>query len=140
VLAEARRRNAALGHENLGALSESHGFLAQRPPEHDLPAPHEACVAAVGELPDLCRTLRVRRRLEALPELDASVEALDGRHLLRAASVLGLAKGAQAADAAYLNAAKTLVASGVRAFELHEADVLIRGARRCSTRYADCPR
>ena len=90
VLAAAEERNATLGHENLGALSAVHGFLARRPPEHDLPAPHDAWVAAVDELPDLCRTLRLRARLEELPLLDASEEALEDRHLLRAASVLGL--------------------------------------------------
>ena len=90
ALAEATNRNSALGHENLGPLSESHGFLAQRVPEHDLPCPHDAWVEAVDELPELCRTLRVRPRLEELPALDASAESLEDRHLLRAASVLGL--------------------------------------------------
>ena len=90
VLAEAASRNAALGHENAGPLSESHGFLAQRAPRHDLPPPHDAWVAAVDELPDLCSSLRLRQRLDELPLLDASPDALDDRHLLRAASVLGL--------------------------------------------------
>jgi cytochrome b involved in lipid metabolism len=90
VLAQATSRNTAAGNENLGPLSDSHGFLSRRPPEHDLPSPHDAWVAAVDELPDLCRTLRVRPRLEELPALDASADSLDDRHLLRAASVLGL--------------------------------------------------
>ena len=90
VLAEAASRNAALGHENAGPLSESHGFLARCAPRHDLPPPHDAWVAAVDELPDLCSSLRLRRRLDELPLLDASPDALDDRHLLRAASVLGL--------------------------------------------------
>ena len=90
VLAAASRRNAASGHENLGPLSESHGFLSQRVPEHDLPPPFDAWVAAVDELPELCRTLRIRARLEELPVLDASAGSLDDRHLLRAASVIGL--------------------------------------------------
>ena len=90
ALAEATSRNSELGHENLGPLSESHGFLAQRSPEHDLPRPYDAWVEAVDELPELCRTLRVRPRLEELPALDASAESLEDRHLLRAASVLGL--------------------------------------------------
>ena len=90
VLAAATSRNAAAGHENAGPLSESHGFLSQRQPEHDLPPPHDAWVEAVDELPELCRTLRVRPRLEELPALDASADSLEERHLLRAASVLGL--------------------------------------------------
>jgi cytochrome b involved in lipid metabolism len=90
VLAEATSRNAALEHENAGPLSESHGFLAQRAPRHDLPPPYDAWVAAVDELPELCSSLRLRARLDGLPLLDASPDALDDRHLLRAASVLGL--------------------------------------------------
>ena len=90
VLAAAERRNAELGHENLGPLSESHGFLSRRVPEHDLPAPYDAWVAAADELPELCRKLRVRPRLDGLPLLDAAADALADRHLLRAAGVLGL--------------------------------------------------
>ena len=90
VLEEAARRNASLGHENLGSLSESHGFVSIRPPLHDLPAPHDAWVEAADELPELCRTLTVRHRLDELPLLDASLEALADRDLLRAASVIGL--------------------------------------------------
>ena len=90
VLEEAVRRNASLGHENLGSLSESHGFVSIRPPSHDLPAPQNAWVEAADELPELCRTLTVRRRLDELPLLDASPAALADRDLLRAASVVGL--------------------------------------------------
>ena len=90
VLAEASSRNEGLGHENLGPLSESHGFLSRRRPQHDLPPPYDAWVAALDELPELCRSLRVRARLEELPVLDASAGSLDDRDLLRAASVLGL--------------------------------------------------
>jgi sulfite reductase alpha subunit-like flavoprotein len=90
VLEEVARRNASLGHENLGPLSESHGFVSTSPPMHDLPAPHDAWVEAADELPELCRTLRVRLRLDELPLLDASPAALADRDLLRAASVIGL--------------------------------------------------
>jgi sulfite reductase (NADPH) flavoprotein alpha-component len=90
VLEEAGRRNASLGHENLGPLSESHGFVGVRPPVHDLPAPHDAWVEAADELPELCRALTVRRRLDELPRLDASAEELADRDLLRAASLIGL--------------------------------------------------
>ena len=90
VLEEAAGRNASLGHENLGPLSESHGFVSIRPPSHDLAIPHDAWVEAADELPELCRTLTVRHRLDELPLLDASTEALADRDLLRAASVIGL--------------------------------------------------
>ena len=42
------------------------------------------------ELPELVSTLRLRRRLDALPRLDASARSLDDRHLLRASSVITL--------------------------------------------------
>jgi sulfite reductase alpha subunit-like flavoprotein len=90
VLGEAARRNASLGHENLGPLSVKRGFVGTIPPSHDLPAPHDAWVEATDELPELCRALTVRRRLDDLPLLDASPEALADRDLLRAASVIGL--------------------------------------------------
>jgi sulfite reductase alpha subunit-like flavoprotein len=90
VLEEAGRRNASLGHENLGPLSESHGFVSIRPPVHDLPAPHDAWVEAADELPELCKSLTVRRRLDELSLLDASPEALADGDLPRAASVIGL--------------------------------------------------
>jgi sulfite reductase (NADPH) flavoprotein alpha-component len=90
VLADAESRNATLGHENFGSLSHSHGFVTVVPPRHDLPPPHSAWIEAADELPELCRSLRVRRRLEELPLLDASPASLDDRDLLRAASVVGL--------------------------------------------------
>lgn len=90
VLEEAALRNDSLGHENLGSLSESHGFVTVHPPAHDLPPPFDAWVEAADELPELCRTLKVRSRLDELPLLDASPEALEDRDLLRAASLIGL--------------------------------------------------
>lgn len=39
VLQQASLTNAALGHENLGPLSEAHGFISARPPIVDLPPP-----------------------------------------------------------------------------------------------------
>ena len=43
-----------------------------------------------AELPALYRTLSVRRRVEALPLLDASVDRLHDSELLRAASLLSI--------------------------------------------------
>jgi sulfite reductase alpha subunit-like flavoprotein len=90
VLVEAGRRNAELGHENLGPLSEKHGFSASEPPPRHLPGEHAAWTQAAEELPELTRTLTIRGRLEEIPLLDASPDALDDRYLLRAASVIGL--------------------------------------------------
>lgn len=90
VLEEITRRNAALGHENLGPLSERNGFIPLSAPPHDLPGPHAVWVQAADELPELISSLTLRRRLEELPLLDASPASLEDRSLLRAASVLGL--------------------------------------------------
>lgn len=90
VLDEAGRRNAELGHENNGPLSVEFGFVSSEPPPHHLPEPHDAWVQAADELPSLCRSLSIRKRLDDVPLLDASVDSLDDRVLLRAASVIGL--------------------------------------------------
>lgn len=90
VLQQASLTNAALGHENLGPLSEAHGFISARPPIVDLPPPFDAWTEAAAALPELCDTLRLRRALDALPRLEPSPERLPDRYLMRAASVIGL--------------------------------------------------
>ncbi|MDB5519297.1 MAG: Sulfite reductase flavoprotein alpha-component, partial [Tardiphaga sp.] len=90
VLRQAEATNAALGHVNLGALSESHGFVSATPPIVDLPAPFSAWTDAAASLPAMCDGMIVRRTLDKLPLLDASPEALSDRYLMRASSVLGL--------------------------------------------------
>jgi sulfite reductase alpha subunit-like flavoprotein len=90
VLQQAEATNAALGHVNLGALSESHGFVSATPPIVDLPAPFSAWTDAAASLPTMCDGMVVRRTLDKLPLLNASPEALPDRYLMRASSVLGL--------------------------------------------------
>ena len=90
ILRQAEATNAALGHVNLGALSESHGFVSATPPIVDLPPPYNAWTDAAASLPELCDGMIVRRTLEKLPLLDASPEALPDKYLMRASSVLGL--------------------------------------------------
>ena len=90
VLQQAEATNAALGHVNLGALSESHGFVSTMPPIVDLPAPFSAWTDAAASLPTMCDGMVVRRTLDKLPLLNASPETLPDRYLMRASSVLGL--------------------------------------------------
>lgn len=90
VLDQARAIHAALGHENLGPLSETHGFVSTRPPLVELPAPFDAWTQAAAELPALCDGLRVRRVVDQLPRLSPTHDRLDDRYLMRAASVVGL--------------------------------------------------
>lgn len=90
VLRSAELCNRTLGHENLGFLSEAHGFMPTTPPSLGL-NPDFACWDQVAvELPSLYRQLSVRPTLEALPVLDASADVLPDHDLLRAACVLGM--------------------------------------------------
>jgi sulfite reductase alpha subunit-like flavoprotein len=77
-----------LGHENLGFLSERHGFMPREPPLLALPPGFAPWDAAAAALPDLYRTCSVRDAIDALPVIDAV--ALDDRHLLRASTILSI--------------------------------------------------
>lgn len=89
VLNRAAELREALGHDNLGTLSETHGFVARESLAERLPASHAAWDEVVAELPTLYRTLGLRRAVDALPLLPADAEHLPDAHLLRAAAVLG---------------------------------------------------
>ncbi len=90
VLAAASAANARSGHENLGSLSLEHGFLPAQPPLGALPASHRAWDALAEQLPQLYRTQRIRRALEALEELPADAESLPHAYLLRASALLSI--------------------------------------------------
>lgn len=90
VLRQAEATNAALGHVNLGALSESHGFISAAQPIVDLPRPFDAWTDAAASLPQLCDRMIVRRALDRLPVLDPSLDALPDTYLMRASSVIGV--------------------------------------------------
>ncbi|MDH6574657.1 cytochrome b5 domain-containing protein [Kitasatospora sp. MAP5-34] len=88
VLTSATATNQRLGHENLGFLSESHGFMPVRPPLAQLPGAFAVWDEIAAQLPELTRTLRVRPALRRLPVLDAAAEQLPDEALLRASVVL----------------------------------------------------
>lgn len=90
VLLRAEQTSYELGHENLGFLSESHGFMPRDEPSRQLPPAFTAWDQAAAELPQLYASLRLRRTLDALPLLDASEASLPDRDLLRAAAVLAI--------------------------------------------------
>src|SRR5690349_8291021 len=58
VLSNAIATTQSLGHENLGFLSETHGFMPSQPPLRKLPATYQAWDEMVENLPELYRTLR----------------------------------------------------------------------------------
>lgn len=90
VLQRAEAQNRDLGHENLGFLSESHGFMPIRPPLTSLPASHAAWDELVADLPRRFRTMSLRRDLETLPVLGAAEAELPDEFLLRASSILSI--------------------------------------------------
>ncbi len=90
ILAEAEATNERLGHENLGFLSESHGFLPREPPLLELSSSHETWDDVAAQLPELFRTLALRPTLGAMPVLGAGEDELSDRDLLRASVILSI--------------------------------------------------
>jgi sulfite reductase (NADPH) flavoprotein alpha-component len=90
VITEAEATNRKLGHENLGFLSLSHGFMPIEMPRLALAKSHQIWDEVAAELPELFRTLGLRRRLDEMPILDASEASLPDGDLYRAASILGI--------------------------------------------------
>lgn len=88
VLDEAVAENQRLGHENLGFLSESHGFLPVEPPLLELPPSHRPWDDMVPRMPELHRTLQLRHAFDAMPLLSAAEAALPERYLYRASALL----------------------------------------------------
>ncbi|MCL4263968.1 MAG: hypothetical protein KJ069_12165 [Anaerolineae bacterium] len=88
VLLEAEAENRRLGHENLGFLSESHGFMPTSPPLLSLPPAFHAWDEMAAQLPELFRRLTLRAELEQMPLLDAAT--LPDSCLLRAAAIFGI--------------------------------------------------
>ncbi|HKU38762.1 MAG TPA: hypothetical protein VJR89_11465, partial [Polyangiales bacterium] len=85
-LVEARNRRA--GHENLGFLSATRGFVPLQAPLLRLSALFAAWDEIASELPLLWRNVALRRRVSQLPLLDAA--ALPDRELLRACALLAI--------------------------------------------------
>jgi sulfite reductase alpha subunit-like flavoprotein len=89
VIERAERARAEHGHENLGFLSSVHGYMPADLPRATLPRAYEAWDQLAAELPELYRSLRLRRACDALPVLPADVANLPDDALLRAALILG---------------------------------------------------
>ena len=96
VLDHAEKVNNSLQHENLGFLSIEHGFMPKFPPKMDLPAEFMIWDQMVRQLPNLYRSLELRKMLDDMPVLDASDKFLGDTYLLRAASVLAMLSHAYA--------------------------------------------
>lgn len=90
VLLEAERENIELKHENNGFLSKEFGFVPKNPPLLSLPAAFLEWDTFAAEMKDHHRRVRVRKVLDQMPLLDASVENLPDQYLLRAQLLLGI--------------------------------------------------
>src|SRR5258706_11063063 len=90
VLLNAIETAQSLGHENLGFLSEAHGFMPSRPPLLKLPPAYQAWDEIVKNLPELYRTLKLRDALEQIPALSADVDTLPDEYLLRASMIISI--------------------------------------------------
>lgn len=90
VLDYAEKTNAFLGHENLGFLSQSHGFMPKNPPKESLPVEFRAWDEVIQDLPRLHQTMHLRKVIDSLPLLDAGEERIPDNCLLRAAAVLAM--------------------------------------------------
>ena len=90
VLSSATATAESLGHENLGFLSETHGFMPSQPPLLRLPPAYQAWDDIVDSLPDLYRTLGLRAALEQMPTLSADSETLPDKYLLRASMIISI--------------------------------------------------
>jgi hypothetical protein len=88
VLNEATETNQRLGHENLGFLSESHGFMPKQQPLLNLPPGYRAWDETAANLPELFRSLSLRRALDRMPILSAA--DLPDVYLLRASAIISI--------------------------------------------------
>ncbi len=90
ALTQASETNRRLGHENLGFLSEDHGFMPTTPPLLELPPMYKAWDEIADRMPELYRTLSLRSTFDSLPILNVTEADLPDRYLLRASALLSI--------------------------------------------------
>lgn len=90
ALEAAEQRNDALGHELSGFVSASNGFIPRRAPVLAFPESHAPWDDIVRRMPDLWRTVSLRRVLQEMPVLDGGPDALPDEYVWRASTALGM--------------------------------------------------
>lgn len=91
VIEEAITTNDRLGHDNLGSLSYSHGFLPRREPARALTSrDHAAWDQVANAIPEMFRNFATRQRIDQMPVLSAAEDALPDEDLLRASSIFSI--------------------------------------------------
>ena len=87
VVEEALAVHDQLGHEHLGSLSYSHGFMPRQEPLKSFTASHQAWDEIAAAIPSLFRTYTVRNVLKDMPLLSAEADSLPDEYLQRASSL-----------------------------------------------------
>jgi cytochrome b involved in lipid metabolism len=90
ALPAVEEQNRRLGHENLGFLSISRGFLPVGQPRLALSARYRAWDEVAARLPELHRSLELRQVIDQMPLLRADPGSLPDEDLQRAATLLGV--------------------------------------------------
>lgn len=90
ALEAVERLNAELGHELHGFVSASKGFLPLRHPPLALPESHAVWDDVARRMPDLWRTLSLRRVLHEMPVLGGGPDELPDEYVWRASVALGM--------------------------------------------------
>lgn len=90
ALSRAMESNAANGHENLGFLSETHGFMPAVRPLLSMPESHRVWDDIAHDLPALYRSQSLRQRLEEMPTLMVDRASLDDIFVMRASIILSV--------------------------------------------------
>jgi hypothetical protein len=79
---EAEETNTRNGHEFLGAISLSHGFMPKQEPLTSFPPEYQEWDELAAKLPELHSKMGVRAHMDAMPVLDA--EKLPDKYVHRA--------------------------------------------------------
>ncbi len=90
IVEAAEEQNRILGHENLGFLSRSHGFMPIKPPLLAFPKTHEAWDEVASQLSYWYKHVQLRHELDKMPLLNANLDCLEDKYLWRASSFLGI--------------------------------------------------
>ncbi len=89
VLLLAEKNNVQLGHENLGYLSLSNGFMPKSEPLKTLPPAFQLWDEICESTPELIKDLSFRSTLDQLPILSTTEDVLPDKYLKRASILLG---------------------------------------------------
>ena len=89
ILLDAETYNNKIGHENLGFLSTSNGFMPKREPLNSLPETFKIWEDIRTCTPHLIKAQSFRKTIAKMPILSPTTESLPEKYLNRASVLLG---------------------------------------------------